>query len=99
MRDLSPQSRRCGGKSPGWKSRRNRSRTADSPQSTSENTANLPQSLVKTRCFTVKTPVDTRSPPLETRPRQGSADPSGRHWEMERTWPAHYRHGVSDVAR
>ena len=23
--------------------------------------------------------------------------PGGRHWEMERTWPSHYRHGVSDV--
>ncbi|MGO9239484.1 MAG: ribonuclease H-like domain-containing protein [Bryobacteraceae bacterium] len=23
--------------------------------------------------------------------------PDGRHWEMQRAWPAHYRHGVSDV--
>jgi hypothetical protein len=23
--------------------------------------------------------------------------PAGRHWEMERAWPAHYRHGVSDI--
>ncbi len=22
---------------------------------------------------------------------------SGRHWELERSWPAHYRHGLSDV--
>ncbi len=21
----------------------------------------------------------------------------GRHWELERSWPAHYRHGLSDV--
>jgi uncharacterized protein YprB with RNaseH-like and TPR domain len=38
-------------------------------------------------------------PPPAMPPPEGRAvtTPAGEHWEMERQWPAHHRHGSSDV--
>ena len=40
-----------------------------------------------------------RADPESRNPDQGSEVETefGRHWEMQRAWPAHYHHGLSDV--
>jgi uncharacterized protein len=40
-----------------------------------------------------------RASPASRNPAQGREveTESGRHWELERSWPAHYSHGLSDV--
>ncbi len=40
-----------------------------------------------------------RADPAARNPAEGREveTESGRHWELERSWPTHYRHGLSDV--
>ena len=40
-----------------------------------------------------------RADPASRNPAQGRevATEFGQHWELERSWPAHYNHGLSDV--
>jgi uncharacterized protein YprB with RNaseH-like and TPR domain len=40
-----------------------------------------------------------RADPASRNPAQGREveTESGQHWELERSWPAHYNHGLSDV--
>jgi uncharacterized protein YprB with RNaseH-like and TPR domain len=99
MRDLSPQLEALRRKIARLENRAaTGSRTADSPQSTSENTANLPQVTGENTVFHGEN-AGGHAVAAAGNPAAGREvpTPSGRHWEMERTWPAHYRHGVSDV--
>lgn len=62
-------------------------RTANSPQITGENAVLHAGNTAEDTVAAAGNPVAGRE--VET--------PAGRHWEMECAWPAHYRHGVSDV--
>jgi hypothetical protein len=44
-------------------------------------------------------PFGRRAGPADRNPAQGKEVETefGHHWELERSWPAHYNHGLSDV--
>ncbi len=99
MRDLSPQLEALRRKIARLENRASTAdRTAISPQITGENTAVSPQftgeNTVKSPQLTGENTVSAAGNPAAGRE---VPTPAGRHWEMERAWPAHYRHGVSDV--
>jgi hypothetical protein len=110
MRDLSPQLEALRRKIARLENRAaTGDRTANSPQITGENTADSPQITGENTVFHGEVPGETtvfhgenageNTVSAAGNPAAGRAveTPAGRHWELERAWPAHYRHGVSDV--
>ncbi|MGD0579622.1 MAG: ribonuclease H-like domain-containing protein [Bryobacteraceae bacterium] len=87
MRDLSPQLEALRRKIARMEGRAAVDRTANSPQITGENAILHGGNTAEDTVAAAGNPVAGREVPT----------PAGRHWEMERAWPSHYRHGVSDV--